>query len=378
MSTELDQEKIDENVPAVLKEDQGKIDEDVPDILLKESELKQEGSDSTSVIIISDAEDEIDLTCPTPKTVPMAVPINGLCLNNLNKLDSEVVEEMRCSSEPVASLSIIDLPQPRRYESVPKDTRKCPVIIDYIVIQDSDTECENALEQKPKRPLKRKRSLIPTNIEVENTRKTMKPGPKSKTRNIVTVHQMITEAKMRGKDVTLDFSDTSEDEIDLDSEDGSSEEASNEDEEEELLQIDLDDYEDSENSNETDDENEMDEDEEEELPTIKIIGDCITITSSDDEADNLEPEVGELIVGNEASTSSDNFAMEILLSLSNEVTINKKSSETLDKSDETDVLENVIDSNKMVNDNKALENNAIEQNKIEDKNVKSHEIKNGE
>ncbi|KAL4118965.1 hypothetical protein QTP88_011843 [Uroleucon formosanum] len=43
------------------------------------------------------------------------------------------------------------------------------------------------------------------------------------------------------------------------------------------------------------------------------------------------------------------------LSLSNNVTINKILNETLnDKSNETEVLENVIGSNKLVNDNKAF------------------------
>jgi len=65
-----------------------------------------------------------------------------------------------------------------------------------IVISDDDSDNDNDSLSviQPVRILKRKINLIPSHFDVENTRKTMKSGPKSKTSNMVTVHQMITEA----------------------------------------------------------------------------------------------------------------------------------------------------------------------------------------
>ncbi|KAL4118966.1 hypothetical protein QTP88_011844 [Uroleucon formosanum] len=176
VESEMNQSEIESEMDQVvvkIETDQDKMV--IPTVLLKESEIKKEETKpcvTISALTILSKDGDESKSIPMPMPLTMAEHQGLSVLNDYKNYNPSEGILISCGSNSKSSL-----------------------------------------QHNQKKTLRRKRSLIPSYIEVENTQKTMKPGPKSKTRNLVTVHQMITEAKMVRSGVTHDYSDTSDVEI---------------------------------------------------------------------------------------------------------------------------------------------------------------------
>jgi len=360
----------------------------------------------------------VSTAIPIPMTlppVPMAIPIssNLLLSESLSKdqceLNSLGNDQERSVSEPLSIGGRSSIKLSDRCVSVPSSNSSSNAqsdqnsAMDVIIVSDDDSKLSRpsaSVAQISIPTLKRKRSLIPCNIEVENTRKTMKPGPKSKTRNIVTVHQMITEAKMLIS-ASLNSGETSHENSD-DSED---EKEQNVGEEESC---------DKEAKNKQRQDNSSNEAlgvEKYSCVTNQVLrvlnnehdNEIISLVSTDDETDdlnineNIVPEnIIEVTIDNSKITDSSDVFEIANSSDSNNVNIEDASFKILndginenaidsndmatDQSSDNRVLENdEIDTNEILKDekpNNEVENNVIDQNldETEDKELKNYEI----
>ncbi|XP_025194233.1 uncharacterized protein LOC112593867, partial [Melanaphis sacchari] len=233
-SSDRDQENLKETPSSdgeqILKDTQ--TIEGKQEVLLTESEIKVEPEDTQeseygelngSIIILSDDEDEL----PVPLSIPLSASSHAKeLINCLN--ESRYCIPKRCSSTLAYYDGYLPVNLPdRRSVSVPREINLAcekkpkPILpvsayIDLLSDSSDENDSDCSSENKLRPNLKRKRSLnnLLHNFEIENTRKTMKPGPKSKTRNIATVHEMITEAKLLGLGPSME-SDTSDDDSDM-------------------------------------------------------------------------------------------------------------------------------------------------------------------
>ncbi|CAH1731125.1 unnamed protein product [Aphis gossypii] len=359
-SPSVDEQVVTKEIPT--SEEQRVSKELVPsdveqEVLLNESEIKQELDDTQeskvkdlddnfSIVLISDDDEELDTT-PVPSSVP-------IILSTYGPFESYAISHLCAPRHPDSGNEVYNCP-PEHY-LVKKPKLRSLSVPRYVKFCNNRGKPDNAItnskgdnndfpfEVELKPSLKRKRSpIIPDNLEFENTRKTMKPGPKSKTRNIATIHEMIIAAKRLGYTTSMERDS------------------------EEML-VDLDDFSDEDEGvvipprlvdviNLTSDD--------EELGTAEHVIDnnetSEKVASSDDEADDIKPGTVECVIDNNETSEKKKKSEENSINDENKIIDNTVSETLNDKTNETEnlteVLKNAIDSNKIKEDENTKDKN---------------------